>query len=172
MGKPTKRATPPRQRPARPPRIKGPIRLTDVAGEVWVSPSLEWPVGKLVDYIARAEEGGAVAWERRDDTGTHTVYRPLDAEQLATLATLRRRLHRGGGHPKGLDELGRAMRGAGIARDATAALDWLRNREREDKEKPIDRRLILKVMPNRVIRWQDSDGGIHDTPLRKRLRNL
>src|ERR1700682_2109432 len=71
MGKSKKKAA------KQPPRIKGPIRATDEAVEFWISPPHTWPVPELLDYIAKAEAGGAVAWERHDATGIHTVYRPL-----------------------------------------------------------------------------------------------
>ena len=157
-----------------PPRIKGPIRVIDEAVEIWWSPPLTWPTEKILDYITHAERGGEVAWKRHDATGEHTVSRPLRAEQLADLAALKRRLHRGGGRPKDrVDALGQAFREAGIRRHTSKAkaLKWLNARAVEDTAKPIEERLILEVLPHQVIRWRD-EAGEHRTTLRDRLRRL
>jgi hypothetical protein len=156
-------------------RIKGPIQATDEAIEIWIRPA-PLPVPYFLDYFAKAEAGGEVAWERHDGTGTRTVYRPLKRPgrpqpELEELAELKRRLHRGGGRRPGVDALGQALRDAGVHRDENAALKWLRDRVRNDAKLPLEERLILAVPPNREIHWQD-ERGQHTTRLRDRLRSL
>ncbi|HET9853502.1 MAG TPA: hypothetical protein VFR53_00465 [Methylomirabilota bacterium] len=155
-----KRASPTR-RTVKPPRIKGPIRFTEEAVELWISPSLEWPVKELLGYIAHAEAGGAVAWKRHDETGEHTVYRPLRAEQLTALAALKRRLDRGGGRPSDDDSkdlLSQLLLEIRVDKGRGPVFARLREIARLEAVKPEeDQRIILEMTDKNTVLWRDPD---------------